>query len=262
MKEWIAAYGVPVVITTDRGTQFQSKLFAEFNLILGTKHIRTTAYHPCSNGLVERFHRHLKASLAMRPNTTNWVDNLPLVLLLIRKVVKQDSGCTPAEIVFGTTLSLPGQYFHNKDDAHPTTTFVQDLKARMSKLHFTPIRQASRQVHIPKTLFDSEYVFVRDDAVKNPLSPRYKAPYKVVGRAEKFFTITKNGKNDTVSIDRLKPALVEESQPSQQTHNTYTDSNTTEESDTRSENTPPEQRTRSGRKVTLPQNFKTYIYYY
>lgn len=81
----------------------------------------------------------------------------------------------------------------------PTTTFVQDLKTCMSKLQFTLWRLTSRQKYIPKTLFDSEYVFVRDDAINNHLYTSYQGPYKGIKT-----TILKNGKNDTISIGRIK----------------------------------------------------------
>ena len=89
LKEWLSTFGTPQVITTDRGAQFQSSLFQEFTNLLGIKHIKTTAYHPQANGLVERFHRSLKTSLATRTDSANWVDELPLILLAWRNTIKK-----------------------------------------------------------------------------------------------------------------------------------------------------------------------------
>ena len=57
---WIANYGVPEVITTDRGSQFSAQIFTQLLENWGIRHIATTAYHPESNGMVERLHRRLK----------------------------------------------------------------------------------------------------------------------------------------------------------------------------------------------------------
>ena len=58
--------------------------------LLGTQRIRTTAYHPIANGLVERFHRQLKAALKCSQDPTHWTKALPMVLLGIRTTLKQD----------------------------------------------------------------------------------------------------------------------------------------------------------------------------
>jgi transposase InsO family protein len=56
IASWIAHYGVPSRITTDRGRQFTSSLWAALCARLEISHIATTAYHPQSNGMVERAH--------------------------------------------------------------------------------------------------------------------------------------------------------------------------------------------------------------
>ena len=86
---WIAGFGTPSTISTDRGRQPESELFTHFMQLLGTKRIRTTAYS-FANGLVERLHRQLTASLKAQLDPTNWTDSLPMVLLGIRITVKED----------------------------------------------------------------------------------------------------------------------------------------------------------------------------
>ena len=54
VQTWISQYGVPSTVTTDRGPQFTSHLWTAFTRLLGTKHIRTTSYHPIANGRLSR----------------------------------------------------------------------------------------------------------------------------------------------------------------------------------------------------------------
>ncbi|GFU25923.1 transposon Ty3-G Gag-Pol polyprotein [Trichonephila clavipes] len=67
---WISRFGCPSVITSDQGAQMRSSMYAEFTSMLGTAKIKTTTYHPKSNGIVERFHRHLKSAIKAHENET------------------------------------------------------------------------------------------------------------------------------------------------------------------------------------------------
>ena len=74
---WISRFGIPSTITTDRGAQFESHLWHNLMKLLGSHRLRTTAYHPMSNGIIERFHRTLKAALRAHGQHTPWIQALP-----------------------------------------------------------------------------------------------------------------------------------------------------------------------------------------
>ena len=140
VRGWIARFGVPSTVTTDRGRQFESNLWEKLLQLLGSKRLRTTAYHPISNGLIERFHHQLKAALKSQPDPTQWTEALPMVLLGIHTAVKEDSHCTAAEMVYGTTLRLPGEFFDSTaadQDVDPAN-YVSQLKTAMQQLRAAP----------------------------------------------------------------------------------------------------------------------------
>ncbi len=79
---------VPTTLTSDRGTQFCSELWANLCRRLDIQHIKTTAYHPQANGMLERAHRQLKDALRSRLAGDRWPDHLPWVLLGLRAAPK------------------------------------------------------------------------------------------------------------------------------------------------------------------------------
>ena len=109
---WVSRFGIPSSITTDRGRQFESNLWAELMHSLGTVRLRTTAYHPIANGLVERFHRQLKAALRACPDPVQWVDALPLILLGIRTTLKTGSWMQCCRIGIWYNSPYPRRVFH------------------------------------------------------------------------------------------------------------------------------------------------------
>lgn len=107
--EWISRFGVPLRITTDQGRQFESCLFKQLNCLIGSTHFHTTAYHPQANGMVERLHRQLKTAIRCH-QSGQWTKVLPTVLLGIRSAWKDDLQATAAELLYGQTLRLPGEF--------------------------------------------------------------------------------------------------------------------------------------------------------
>ena len=90
-KAWITRYGVPLYLLTDRGSQFQSEIMIELSKLLGICRLRTTSYHPQTNGKLERFHKELKIKLRClrSQNPSCWLDRLPSVLWYCRTKTNQ-----------------------------------------------------------------------------------------------------------------------------------------------------------------------------
>ena len=108
MTGWVARFVVLLQMTSDRGRQFISSLWSEMARSLGTQLHRTTSFHPQANGMVERLHRSLKASLRARLHNGNWIDELPW--LGLRTATKEDLQTSPAEMVFSDSPLLPGEF--------------------------------------------------------------------------------------------------------------------------------------------------------
>lgn len=135
---WPQECSVPSNIVTACGRQFESQLWKALMTLLRTKHAQTTAYHTQTNGMVERFHHQLKTALRTHHNPATWMDSLPLVLFGIRTAVKVNIPSTAAEMVYGTTLRLPGEFFTLSlpSSVIDTADFLHNLKVTYNS--FTP----------------------------------------------------------------------------------------------------------------------------
>ena len=149
-----------------------------------------------------------------RSTSPDWMSHLPLVLLGVRASVREDSGTSPAELLYGTVLRLPGQMLQGLPPAdvfRPSSDFVRDLQMKMKRAVPMPVlyHNKNRPVHLPANLRTAAHVFVRIDAVKPPLTRPYEGPFKVLSRSNdlKTFTLDRAGRSWVVSVDRLKPAF-------------------------------------------------------
>jgi len=207
ISTWISRFGVPAVITSDRGSQFTSSVWSGVCAALGIATSNTTSFHPQSNGIIERFHRSLKSSLRARLAGSDWLSHLPLVLLGLRATPKEDTGFSVSEAVFGSALTLPGEML-DVPELH-SDSYLRKIERAVNGFAVNPPHhvRSTTPPRVPAALMKSKFVFVREDTVKPTLAPRYRGPYLVVSRQSKYFRLQIGAKQDSVSVDRLKPVF-------------------------------------------------------
>ena len=172
--------------------------------LLGAKLHRTMAYHPQANGLVERFHRHLKATLKARLKDANWLDMLPWVLLGIRTAPKEDLRISSAKLVYGAPLTVPGDFI---TVPHAPVSTAQQLHDKVQSLTPVPTSAHGTPPAAPPTsLNNAQFDFVRRDSHHPQLQQPYEGPFAVLEVGVKMFKLAVGNRTEVVSIDRLKPA--------------------------------------------------------
>ena len=199
LGRWIGRFGCPYSIHTDRGTKFESQLFANLLKKLEIDKTRTTAFHPQSNSVIERMNKTLLNMLAkcIDEDQTNWSVKLPYVLMAYRSSVHESTDFTPHYLVFGHEISLPLELMYPPP---PSTTpiLVHDLvsqKAEAFRQAYELVRRKTtsqqrrrnnlynKRVHGP-TYKEGEYVLLHYPVVlvgKSPkLASSWRGPYEIL----------------------------------------------------------------------------------
>lgn len=193
IKEFITRYGIPRQVHTDRGTQFTSSLFKEICHIFRIDKTFTTAFHPQSDGLVERFNRTLEEMLSkvVSPDQKNWDDVLPLVLLAYRSSKHESTGFPPSFLMFGREVELPlDLLFGLPREIEPLshTKYVSNLRDTMNKINHVACEEMAKAREKQKRNYDikinkiqyqvGSLVWLHDPTHKKGLSRKLKNPWE------------------------------------------------------------------------------------
>ena len=109
VEQVIARFGVPSVIHSDQGPQYESRLFSSVCELLGIQKTHTTPYHPKSDGMVERFNKTLCTMLSayVSDHHRDWDEYLPYVMMAYRSAEQETTGCTPNRLMLGREVTTP-----------------------------------------------------------------------------------------------------------------------------------------------------------
>ena len=133
--------GIAKEILTDQGTCFMSRVVNALCTWLKVKQLRTSVYHPQTDGLVERFNQTLKQMLKKMTDIDgkNWDQLIPPVLFAIREVPQASTGYSPFELLYGRSprglLDLAKEAWESQPSPHRSVVdHVEQMKERMKKV--------------------------------------------------------------------------------------------------------------------------------
>ena len=138
LKDYFSFFGLPTVLRSDCGSNFQSKQFKKFLKELGIEHITSSACHRQSQGALDRFHGTIKNMVRAycTEHHNDWDVGLPFLLFAVRDSVQESMGFIPNEYVFGHTVRGPlklikDKCLFNKEDGD-VCKYVIDMKNKLA----------------------------------------------------------------------------------------------------------------------------------
>ena len=187
--------GLPKSIQSDQGSNFMSGLFQQVMYQLGIKQVRSSAYHPESQGALERFHQTLKNMMRTfcHEFEKDWDESVHLLLFAARESIQESLGFSPFELVFGHSvrgpLKLLKEQWLSEESQINLLDYVSTFKERLSKACEIARENLKVSQEKMKTWYDKnakERNFNPGDKVLvllpipgQPLQARYFGPYAI-----------------------------------------------------------------------------------
>ena len=194
-ERFISYFGVPTIIYTDRGNEFENQLMRQLGNLLGFRKLATCAYLPQANGLVERANSTFVDKLrALAKAQANWVTALPAVMHAYNTTVHESlAGATPAEAFFGWVPRTPTALATGETPTKTEITedFCKDLYEGLQSLHAQlrkDYAKQSRKVQMQPTGYKNQ-TFAEGDVVwyyrpvkkpRHKLGTHWQGPYVVI----------------------------------------------------------------------------------
>ena len=188
--------GLPKHIQSDQGLNFMSTVFQQVMHQLNITQHKSSAYHPQSQGTIERFHQTLKTMMRSYyfDNHKDWDEGIHLLMFAARESVQETLGFSPFELVFGHVVRGPLKMLKESwlavdDEPVSLLEYVATFKTRLLEAGELARKNLSRVQTQMKVWYDRkarERVFNVGDKVLvlfpiagNPLQARYHGPYTI-----------------------------------------------------------------------------------
>ena len=125
-ERFIAVFGVPAKLLSNRGANFTSTLVEELCSAFGIQKCRTTAYHAQCNRQLEHFHQTLFRMIGklLHDKKAQWEQHLPELLQAYNSTQSAVTGYLPHYLMFGRHPCLPVDYYFPTTSAYERSRHV------------------------------------------------------------------------------------------------------------------------------------------
>ena len=223
---FVCRYGVPLSLHTDQGPQFESRLMKSVCRLLDITKTRTTAYHPQSDGMIERYNRTLQKMLSSCVDDhQEWDLHLQRTMFAYRTSVHSSTSNSPSLLMFGRELVLPLDIMYGSPSnvCPDYPLYVQQLQASlqsafaMARAHNTASLRRQKKnydgtVHPPAMPKVNDEVFLFSPVVPQGKSSKlhryWSGPHivrKIVDSVTVHLENPDTQKTQVVHVNRIKP---------------------------------------------------------
>ena len=196
LMKLFARVGVPKEILTDQGSNFTSQLLGEVYRLLHIHPIRTSPYHPQTDGLVERFNQTLKTMLrkTAKEEGKNWDKLLPYVLFAYREVPQASTGFSPFELLYGRQVRGPLDVLRetwesSSKSSESIVSYVINMREKMDRMTELVQENLAKAQKVQKQWYDKnartrelkkgDLVLVLLPTSSSKLLAQWQGPYQV-----------------------------------------------------------------------------------
>ena len=203
ISKFITLFGIPKIILSDQGTDFTSNIIKNLVSLFRTKHVKSTPYHPQTNGALERSHLTLKEYLKhyINENQNNWDEFIPFAMYSYNSHVHSSTGYSPYELLFGKKPFIPNSLIKKPKPrslvkepfSRNYNDYINDLKGKiqisqkLARENLIDNKEKSKQYYDTKIntckYKIGDLVYIKNNlckvGVNKKLSANFKGPYEI-----------------------------------------------------------------------------------
>ena len=225
IKRFICIFDSPVTILTDQGSNFMSSVMRRVAKKFRIKQIKTTAYHPQSNGSLERLHHSLTEYMKMFIESNNtWDECLELPTLCYNTVAHEGHKFTPYELIFGRLARLPSsEPLEPEEQPLTCNDYITKLNKQLYNIQNIAREKLVEAKYKSKYYYDKRKNFKEFKLGDSIWLLKGGKPYKLANQYEGTYTITEivydkgnvkikmnNNKTKIVHVNRLRISYIDQ----------------------------------------------------